>query len=122
MQNQYSENNNHFNQTNYQWNNQTGGNGPSRDSNKNTKYYVLGLFTGILASLSVMFMVVGAMKFYRIIDSAKNANSIEKQAQTESITNTGVEKKLGILEDTIEKHFWKEVDTTSLEMDYTEGF
>ncbi len=115
MQNQYSENNNHFNQTNYQWNNQTGGNGPSRDSNKNTKYYVLGLFTGILASLSVMFMVVGAMKFYRIIDSAKNANSIEKQAQTESITNTGVEKKLGILEDTIEKHFWKEVDTTSLE-------
>ena len=115
MQNQYSENNNHFNQTNYQWNNQTGGNGPSRDSNKNTKYYVLGLFTGILASLSVMFMVMGAMKFYRIIDSAKNANSIEKQAQTESITNTGVEKKLGILEDTIEKHFWKEVDTTSLE-------
>ena len=115
MQNQYSENNNHFNQTNYQWNNQTGGNGPSRDSNKNTKYYVLGLFTGILASLSVMFMVMGAMKFYRIIGSAKNANSIEKQAQTESITNTGVEKKLGILEDTIEKHFWKEVDTTSLE-------
>ena len=39
-----------------------------------------------------MFMVMGAMKFYRIIDSAKNANSIEKQAQTESITNTGVEK------------------------------
>lgn len=115
MQNQYSENNNRFNQTNYQWNNQTGGDGSNRDSNKNTKYYVLGLFTGILVSLSVMFMVVGAMKFYRIIDSAKNANSIEKQAQTESITNTGVEKKLGILEDTIEKHFWKEVDATSLE-------
>lgn len=109
MQNQINnEANNQVNfQTNHPMNHQ--GSNP-----KNTKYYVLGVVTGILATLALVFAVVCAVNFFKIFVPSK-MRGIAQAETASSITDEGVRKKLEILEDTIGELFWKDVDETDLE-------
>lgn len=79
---------------------------------------MLGLITGVLASLAVALMSVGAVRFYRVVKQAGGSDGAVGNTQdksTASITDSGVKKKLGILESTIEKYFWQDVDAGTLE-------
>lgn len=82
-----------------------------------TKYYVLGLVTGILAAVAVVLGAVGVIRLYRIVApiSRGNASSGIQSDDRSSITDAGVEKKLSVLEDTIRKYFWKDVEEETLE-------
>lgn len=108
MQNQI--NNEANNQVNYQMNDQEG-------SPKSTKYYVYGILTGMLATLALVFAVVCAVNFFKIVNPLKipgnNAGSAQAENPT-SITDDGVRKKLEVLEDTINELFWKDVDEADL--------
>lgn len=87
-------------------------------SQKTTKYYVLGLITGILAAMALVFIVIGAASFFRIINPIKirgNTAGSARAGESSSITDEGVRKKLEILEDTIGDLFWKDVDEAELE-------
>ena len=119
MQNQYSNGN-------HEMNNQTGnqlndpvqrGNGKKSGPLTSTKYYVLGMVTGILAALAVVLGVLGVVRFYRaVLPLGREDTSLEaKSGGTASITDASVEKKLAVLEDTIAKYFWKDVEEETLE-------
>ena len=103
MQNQINSGTN--NQMNYQMNNQINNqiNNQGNDP-KSTKYYILGLVTGILSTLALVFAAVCAVNFFKVVNPVKIRGNTEKIAQAEnpaSITDAGVRKKLEILEDTI---------------------
>lgn len=135
MQNQYSNGNNFVNnQPEKQWNNgfnnSSSSNGGAPDSKGNTKYYVLGIITGVLASLAVIFLSVSIVNFYHAANAVSNSgkdsagiisfwkngqNKDSESSQEESIVNKGVEKKLEILQDTITEYFWQDVDEETLE-------
>lgn len=84
----------------------------AKSSSSGTKYYILGIMTGLLVTLAVTLGVVGVLRFYRAVENA----SLETQSgETASITDASVEKKLAVLEDTIGKYFWKDVDEEKLE-------
>lgn len=86
------------------------------ESDKSTKYYVIGLVTGIAVALSVVLLGFSGVKFYQNrIKPYKELEQSAESAQPESITNDGVERKLAVLEKTIQKYFWQEVDEKSLE-------
>ena len=113
MQNQYFGQNNlePSNDLNHS-NNQNEDN----ESDKSTKYYVIGLVTGIAVALSVVLLGFSGVKFYQNrIKPYKELEQSAESAQPESITNDGVERKLAVLEKTIQKYFWQEVDEKSLE-------
>lgn len=82
-----------------------------------TRYYVLGIITGILAALAVALGAVGVVRLYRAVMpiSRGNASSGALSGQGASITDEGVGQKLGVLEDTIRKYFWKDVEEEALE-------
>lgn len=79
---------------------------------KSTKYYILGIVTGILAALAITLGVTGAIRIYKAVLPGSRGNAASR---TESITDRGVERKLGVLEDTIKKYFWKDVEENTLE-------
>ncbi|MDE6909295.1 MAG: S41 family peptidase [Lachnospiraceae bacterium] len=83
-------------------------------SSGSTKYYILGVVTGILATLALTFAVVCAVNFFQIFAPAKMRGTAQA-GNTSSITDSGVRKKLEILEDTIGELFWKDVDEADLE-------
>lgn len=114
MQNQYSNGNHDIN-------NQPGDqmSGPVQDKGHNagTRYYVLGIVTGILTMLAVALGAFGVVRFYRsaLPFGGGSADPGMAAGQTTSITDKSVEQKLAVLEDTIGKYFWKDVEETTLE-------
>lgn len=115
MQNQYS---NGSNGTNNQENCPINNNMINSPANKevrhqkSTRYYILGIVTGLLAALAITFGVAGAVRIYRAVLPGSRGNAA---GRTESITSGSVERKLGVLEDTIKKYFWKDVEEEKLE-------
>lgn len=115
MQNQYSNGSNGTdNQGNYSMNNHMINSPTNKDirHQKNTKYYILGIVTGILAAFAITLGVIGAVRIYKAVLPGSRGNAA---GRTESITNRSVERKLGVLEDTIKKYFWKDVEEDALE-------
>lgn len=78
-----------------------------------TKYYVLGIVTGVLAALAVTLGAVGVIRFYNAVENASSGTQSDETVS--SITDASVERKLAVLEDTIEKYFWKDVEEETLE-------
>ena len=123
MQNQYSNgnygtNNQLENQINNPINHpMQGGPVQTPGQKSGTKYYMLGLLTGILATLAITLGVLGVIRFSRVVFSTGRGNaSLEAGAgEVTSITDASVEKKLAVLEDTIGKYFWKDVEEETLE-------
>ena len=92
------------NEQNFNQNNQNSSNGKAAS-------YLMRLATGLAVSAILAFFVFSIVKFYNNAKIVENSN-----AETiESVTDKGVIKKLGIIEETLEKNFWKEVDNTALE-------
>lgn len=84
---------------------------------RGTKYYILGMVTGILVVVALTLGIMGAVRIYGAIVSGGRGNA---QAGTQahggaSITDAGVERKLAVLEDTIDQYFWKDVEEGALE-------
>ncbi len=109
MQNQI--NNEANNQVNFQANRPMS---PQGNNPKNTKCYILGLVTGILATLALVFATVCAINFLKAVAPLKIWGTAQAE-HASSITDSGVRKKLEILEDTIGELFWKDVDEADLE-------
>lgn len=82
-----------------------------------TKYYILGVVTGVLVALAVTLGIAGMVRFYRVVfpGGSENASMEAGAGETASITDANVEKKLAVLEDTIGKYFWKDVEEEILE-------
>ena len=82
-----------------------------------TKYYVLGMVTGILAAMAVTLGAAGLVCLYRAVVPIKIGNDLSgtQSAGVTSITDASVEKKLAVLEETIGKYFWKDVEEETLE-------
>lgn len=78
-----------------------------------TKYYILGIVTGVLAALAVTLGAVGVIRFYNAVENASSGTLSGETAG--SITDASVERKLAVLEDTIGKYFWKDVEAETLE-------
>ena len=116
MQNQYSNGSNGTNnsQQNCPINNNMINSPTNREvkHQKSTKHYILGIVTGLLAAFAVTLVVTGAVRIYRAILPGSRGNAA---GRVESITNGSVERKLGVLEDTIKKYFWKDVEEEKLE-------
>lgn len=95
------------------FNNMAGGY-PSRNGrNENkTKYYLLGLATGIALSMIVSLMTVSVVRFYKNIGLMRNKAQAES---AESVTDDVVVEKLGVLEETVDKYFWKDVEEETLQ-------
>ena len=107
MQNQYPNGNNLTND-------------PAQTGTKQqsgTKYYIFGMVTGILAAIAVTLGTVGAVRLYRAVTplSRGNVSSGVRTDKVESITDENVWQKLAVLEDTIGKYFWKDVEEETLE-------
>lgn len=115
MQNQYSNGNNEtYDQVGNQMNSQV-----RREAKRQsgTRYYVMGIATGILVALAITLSTVGVVRFYKAIVSVGRGNVLsgEQSEETPSITSESVERKLAVLEDTIGKYFWKDVEEATLE-------
>lgn len=82
-----------------------------------TKYYILGVVTGVLVALAVTLGIAGMVRFYRVVfpGGSENASMEAGAGETASIIDANVEKKLAVLEDTIGKYFWKDVKEEILE-------
>lgn len=76
-----------------------------------TKYYILGIATGILAAVALTLGIVGMVRFFHVILPLGRGNAMAGA----HITDRNVEKKLALLEDTIQKYFWKDVEEETLE-------
>lgn len=87
---------------------------PQGNNPKNTKCYILGMVTGILATLALVFATVCAINFLKAVAPLKMWGTAQAE-HASSITDSGVRKKLEILEDTIGELFWKDVDEADLE-------
>lgn len=115
MQNQDSNGSNGTNnQGNYSNNNNVINSPGNREAGhqRSTKYYILGIVTGMLAAFAITLGVIGAVRIYKAVLPGSRGNAA---GRTESITNRSVERKLGVLEDTIKKYFWKDVEEDALE-------
>ena len=113
MQNQYFGQNNlePSNDLNHS-NNQNENN----ESDKSTKYYVIGLVTGIAVALSVVLLGFSGVKFYQnIVKPYREVKQSAESTKPESVVNDSAERKLAVLEKTIQKYFWQEVDEETLE-------
>ncbi|MDE6621748.1 MAG: S41 family peptidase [Lachnospiraceae bacterium] len=111
MQNQYSSGNNRVeNQINYSVQKE-------KKQKPGTRYYLLGMITGILVTIAVTLGTAGMVRFYQAVlpDSRGNAALGTQSGETGSITDASVEKKLAVLEDTIGKYFWKDVEEETLQ-------
>lgn len=90
--------------------------------NQKTKYFLEGLATGTLICLAILFFSLSITRFYRNMEAVRRAQ--EQAADTseiDSVTDVSVSRKLGILEDTIRKYFWQEIDTETLEAGVYKG-
>lgn len=84
--------------------------------NQKTKYFLEGLATGVLVCLTILFLVMSVTRFYRNVEAVRRAQ--EQAADTseiDTVTDVSVTRKLGILENTIQKYFWQDVSVETLE-------
>lgn len=109
--NNYNNYNNYGNPNGYGQNNM----GNNRSPQDGSKYYLFGLFTGILLSAMVALLGFSAFKFIKNVQFARNAGDLSAGTEIASVTDELVSKKLGILESTIQKYFWQDVDGKVLE-------
>jgi len=86
--------------------------GGQNQKSSGTKYYILGIVTGVLVAVAVTLGMVGVLRFYRAVEKASMGTG---SGEATSITNESVEQKLAVLEDTIGKYFWKDVEEEALE-------
>lgn len=105
MQNQNDNFNNDINNVN--GNIVFNGNQKNANENMNTKTYILGLLSGIFIALVMFFLAMGAVKYINRIKMYQNAQS---EYEVEDVTDSLVQEKLTVLEDTISEYFWKDVD------------
>lgn len=93
-----------------------GGNYTNQNQNndKGTKHFVLGIAVGIAATMALVCLVLGAVRFGIRVHQMLGTK-ITEPVVGESITDEEVVKKLGILEKTIKELFWKDVDTVTLQ-------
>ncbi len=111
MQDQFFNGNNPNNTNPYNHN----GN-QKKTSKISTKYYLFGLFTGMAVTLIVTLFSISVIRFYRLITSAPSASETTNSSSSiDSITDTSVRRKLSVLEDTIQKYFWQDVQEETLE-------
>jgi carboxyl-terminal processing protease len=100
MENQYPDNNVYNNNSSY------------NNAKENRRNYFWGLITGIALMLSITFFVVSGINIYnKLIKGTLSPDT----SSAESITDKSINKKLGVLEDTIEQYFWQDVDEQTLE-------
>jgi carboxyl-terminal processing protease len=79
---------------------------------ENKKNYLWGLLTGTVVTLIIVALIVSCVSIYsRVIKAARIADTSGAQ----SITDSSVNDKLGILEDTIKQYYWEDVDEETLE-------
>ena len=76
-----------------------------------TKYYILGIVTGFLAAVAITLGIAGIVRFIHVLVPLSQGNAMAGS----HITDGNVEKKLALLEDTIQKYFWKDVEEEQLE-------
>lgn len=108
MQNQFDSG---MNQYSNQYSNDNGGRGKGNSASQ----FMLGLIAGIIVAMTVTFLAFGVMKFGRGIQQLKNIRAHKEGTVSESVTDTAVIEKLGILEETIQEYFWKDVDEETLQ-------
>lgn len=75
----------------------------------------LGVLIGILAAMSGTFLAFGIVRFGKGIQQLKNIRDNQGKAVAESVTDNSVVEKLGILEETINEYFWKDVEPEILQ-------
>lgn len=108
MQNQFDSGMN-------QYSNQDSNDNGGRGKDNSTKQFMLGLIAGIIVAMTVTFLAFGVVKFGRGIQQLKNIRAHKEGTVSESVTDTAVIEKLGILEETIQEYFWKDVDEETLQ-------
>jgi carboxyl-terminal processing protease len=80
--------------------------------NENKKNYLWGLVTGVVVTLMIVILVVSCINIYTKV---MRASRIANTSGAESVTDSSVNEKLGVLEDTIQEYFWQDVDEKTLE-------
>jgi carboxyl-terminal processing protease len=79
---------------------------------ENKRNYLWGLVTGVAVTLMIVILVGSCVNIYlRVVKASRTADT----SGAVSITDSSVNKKLGVLEDTIEEYFWQDVDEDTLE-------
>jgi carboxyl-terminal processing protease len=86
--------------------------------NENKKNYLWGLVTGVVVTVMIVILVGSCINIYtKVKKMAGYANT----SSAESITDSSVNSKLGVLEDTIQEYFWQDVDEETLETGLYKG-
>lgn len=102
-----------------QWNSGMNQYPPYNDGNngndKGKKQFMLGLLIGVLAALLLSLLTTGIVGFSRGMRQLKDIRAHRESATGGSVTDADVVRKLGILEETIQEFFWKDVDSATLE-------
>ena len=83
-----------------------------KGSSAKVSSFLTGLIIGLAVSGVVVFFTTSVVKFYN------NLKVIEKTGDKEALETVEADevlKKLGIIEETIQENFWKDVDTQTLE-------
>lgn len=90
-------------------------NGGDNGNDKGKKQFILGLLIGIFVTLLVSLLATGIMGLGRGIRQLKDIRAHKENVTGGSVTDADVVRKLGILEETIQQYFWKDVDSATLE-------
>lgn len=76
------------------------------------KSFWRGIAAGLGAACVIMLLAFAASRFYNVAISVKNIAGSQAE---EKVTEAGVLEKMEVLESTIHKYFWQEVETKELE-------
>ncbi len=82
-----------------------------------TKYYILGIVTGILAAVAITLGIAGIVRFIHVLVPLSQGNAMAGS----HITDGNVEKKLALLEDTIRNISGRMSRRNNWRTDFTEG-
>ncbi|MCM1184854.1 MAG: S41 family peptidase [Roseburia sp.] len=84
--------------------------------NQKTKYFIEGLATGVLVCLTILFFALGITRFYHNVEAVRKAQEqAVDTSEIDTVTDVSVTRKLGVLENTIQKYFWQDIPTETLE-------
>lgn len=84
------------------------------DRKEEKKSFWRGLIVGLAASCTILLTVFGVYRAYQTYLSITKLASTKAQ-KYESVANEATSRKLGVLEDTIQKYFWQDVEEPVLE-------
>lgn len=88
------------------------------NSKKSTRQYAFGIVTGMLATLAMVFVVVCAANFLKLVWPIGLRGGISgylSSGDVSGVTDDAIIEKLETLEDTIGEVFWKDVSPKKLE-------